>query len=596
MRADEWIVIPASFADADGPRHHVQGKIASAIGTDRSRSEVATQTTTIASADATTRTCDHADEYTQTDTTDVTPPRALSDDHPLPPLHDSLRIILDALHSSALDDDALAELLSADNTDTADTDTDCRIVSTLTLPSRAATMSATSVSSNISGALIATTFGSTRHVSWCAHQSALAVWSMIGAASLSPAPQHLLELSACATCAAFHPAHSHVVAVGLFTGQIRFYNLSAAEEPLLAATQTDDLYHREPITSLHWYKYRPPIQQRGTAVSPTAEFYLLSTATDGKTLHWTIDGKHPSNGAILVPNETYSGLSSSNRHTHIGITAAAISCDGSIVVVGSEGGGVIKGAMPTNMIVSASTSDKSGIPSGDLIWRREAYALIERCDLLNKAKVKQNVERYAKIAAVKVIGVDTLFQSNVAATLLYPSLARGTHDAHVGPVSAIAFHPTEKEIFVTAASDRTLYVRHAAAKSPLITIAAAGVSALTALAWSTARETVFAVGTAGPPRVLVYDLMHSTVEPMQTLNADGDADQDESAADISDARINSLCWSRGDSAAADDDARYGRLIAADSTGRTLVWRLSQRINTPQPDERQTLRRLISGVA
>lgn len=57
------------------------------------------------------------------------------------------------------------------------------------------------------------------------------------------------------------------------------YDYSRSEEQLIAKTAVDDYFHRDVITKINWWPFRPPGK-------PETNYNILSLGTDGKILLW----------------------------------------------------------------------------------------------------------------------------------------------------------------------------------------------------------------------------------------------------------------------------------------------------------------------
>ncbi|CAN0389415.1 unnamed protein product, partial [Hapterophycus canaliculatus] len=67
-------------------------------------------------------------------------------------------------------------------------------------------------------------------------------------------------------CVSCHPLSPAIIAAGSFNGEVVVWDTSR-DEPLLATSKIDDLYHREPVTSLSWVYSSRDNDHRLAAVS-----------------------------------------------------------------------------------------------------------------------------------------------------------------------------------------------------------------------------------------------------------------------------------------------------------------------------------------
>jgi hypothetical protein len=69
--------------------------------------------------------------------------------------------------------------------------------------------------------------------------------------------------------------------VGNYVGEILLYDLSKKNEQLLAKTVVDDYFHRDAISEISWWPFKPPGKSE-------MQYNLLSLSTDGKILLWEV--------------------------------------------------------------------------------------------------------------------------------------------------------------------------------------------------------------------------------------------------------------------------------------------------------------------
>ncbi len=56
----------------------------------------------------------------------------------------------------------------------------------------------------------------------------------------------------------FHPKKPSVFAVGTHVGEVLLYDFSKKEDPQLGKTIIDDYFHKDCITKISWWAFRPP--------------------------------------------------------------------------------------------------------------------------------------------------------------------------------------------------------------------------------------------------------------------------------------------------------------------------------------------------
>lgn len=96
-----------------------------------------------------------------------------------------------------------------------------------------------------------------------------------------PSPSTSSFIQNCVNCLSFHPKKPSVFAVGTYIGEVLLYDFSRKEEPLLGKSIVDDYFHKDCITRISWWAYRPPGR-------PETNHNLLSLGSDGKILLWEV--------------------------------------------------------------------------------------------------------------------------------------------------------------------------------------------------------------------------------------------------------------------------------------------------------------------
>ena len=83
----------------------------------------------------------------------------------------------------------------------------------------------TDIAWNSKGSQIAVAYGKTDHVTWCEHESIVAIWSIFRS-DFNPKKAHLeIEVNNCLTSVAFHPLDPLILAGGTMNGEIFIWNI-----------------------------------------------------------------------------------------------------------------------------------------------------------------------------------------------------------------------------------------------------------------------------------------------------------------------------------------------------------------------------------
>jgi WD repeat-containing protein 34 len=325
--------------------------------------------------------------------------------------------------------------------------------------------SCSKVAWNCTGSLIAACYGERTHVGWCDHKSTIAAWNIMSRRLNQAKPEIEIELSACASALAFHPKHPTMLAVGLFSGEIRVLDVNNTEEPLVANSSIDDYFHREPIAQLAW--------TRGIR----GEYTLVSISGDGKVLFWKMSNKlaHPVAGASIKPTSQYHGHGERrNQYKIMGGTAMSFSSlDFTNYVIGTEGGGVLKCQRPRPVQITKNRK------VGNYIWSPAAFQHLQGLPQQPRFEIKNIMEKYATKHGIKKVDLASIFAARPDPSKVFPQASRQvslltccrilnlTHlfvvwyfgksfDKHSGPVYSIHPSPFHRNLFLTCSTDGTL--------------------------------------------------------------------------------------------------------------------------------------------
>ena len=143
----------------------------------------------------------------------------------------------------------------------------------------------------------------------------------------------------------FHPKKPSVFAVGTYIGEVLLYDFSRKEDPLLGKTIVDDYFHKDCITKINWWAYRPPGKIE-------TNYNLLSLGSDGKILLWEIPNaalseesktktllRYPIKGFLMLRKKENVIIPVS------GLTMSQSYVNKNIFIVGSEGGSVLRATL-----------------------------------------------------------------------------------------------------------------------------------------------------------------------------------------------------------------------------------------------------------
>lgn len=142
---------------------------------------------------------------------------------------------------------------------------------------------------------------------------------------------------------------------------------------------------------------------------------------------------------------------------------------------------------------------------------------------------------------------------------------------HAGPVQALDFSPSHKDLFLSCSTDSCVRIYHLLRAKPLVTITPSE-GYLFGVAWSLVRPLVFAVAS-DDGNVYIYDLLHNRAKPAVALRVD---------TTINRAAVYSFAF----------NPQISDFIATgDSRGIVKVWQLSQFLSREQQGEKMILNKL-----
>lgn len=318
--------------------------------------------------------------------------------------------------------------------------------------------SATDVSWNSTGSVLAISYGHTDHQSWCIHEGHVCVW-FLDQRGLDPSRASVSIASpSCAMSVAYHPTEPALLSSGTFSGEVCVWSIVSDTDQLVARSGLYHNGHHEPVSQVMWIE---------DSQSKKADYNLISLGTDGKVLLWKLSeyanqlqlllGFHISHQAVGR------GVGSSHTLTEIGATCMRFSSeDKSLFVVGGENGGVFKCTLNRHL--------------------PEATPLNE-------------VDNHK-----------------------FPNPVTFSFKPHHGPVYSVSPSPFHRNVFLTCSTDSTARVYSFLETAPLLLLEPSH-GFLYSSIWSATRPLVFLLGTQDG-KILVYDLQKSRVCPVEVLGVE----------------------------------------------------------------------------
>lgn len=327
---------------------------------------------------------------------------------------------------------------------------------TLEEASQSSQFHCTGLAWNCTGSVLAASYGRFDHQDWCSHKSMLCTWNLDRRSIDSTKADISIDIPSCLMCLSFHPSEPAVVAGGSFSGEVLVWNTGREGDPLLASSGFTDLGHKEPVAKVSWMIN--PEEHKNKPL-------LLSLGNDGKILVWKhtpekrelqlMKGSRLLSGSI--PRSLRVGRSKGD--IEMGGTCLSFSHeDKTVLVVGSENGGLLKCSLPTPAEVNENTTE---------------------------ADFKSPIE-----------------------------FAFRPHHGPVYSVSCSSFH---RNLFLSCGTDSTARLYSMIDSAPLLLVEPSA-GYLFSVCWSPTRPLVFAMGT-GDGHVLIYDLKGSHIKPRVSLDA-----------------------------------------------------------------------------
>lgn len=287
------------------------------------------------------------------------------------------------------------------------------------------------VSWNATGAMLSAVFGRPDLCGWCDDSGILCCWSLFREDFSPNNPAYSVEHTSCFTAIACHPSQPSLIAAGSFNGEILVYDFASTNDFLKACSDIDEYFHREPISALHW--------TRNVSVSATSmdAYHLVSLSGEGKVLWWSVKTiEHASaetSGRLPFPVRGMTIPLYDPEMKAIGpaIGGTAMALDLSGILIGSEGGLVLRCFPPTKTIKQHKTAMGDSI----LRWEKAAADIVDYLPSHVQIKLCKHVERWVNGARGQVVTAHDIFTSKPKVQHIFPSPA-GTvtvFEAHVLP-------------------------------------------------------------------------------------------------------------------------------------------------------------------
>ncbi|CCW67477.1 unnamed protein product [Phytomonas sp. Hart1] len=310
---------------------------------------------------------------------------------------------------------------------------------------------------NASGTMLAVAYGRIDTSGWCYHNGYVGVWNLTRFDLNRNNPHYTLETDMHATCVAFHPKISHMLAVGTYSGEVILVPDITEEIPTEYSTRRTGLAHHEPITALEWVQ---EVQEHREAY----RYLLCSAAQDGQVMYWSPPHKMEAPSAVFgVPHK---------RQTAVGISSIAHVYSTGLTNLGE----------PPKM----SNPILVGLENGEIGCGRTPL-------IANVAE-----------------------KTATAASPLELDWIKGHH----GPVQALSPSPFFRHLFLTCSSDGTVNLSHNLDRVHLLTLEPSADTKhfLYDAQFSPSRPSVVAV-VSRSAFLHIYDLQSSRFRPVFSVEA-----------------------------------------------------------------------------
>eukprot|EP00397_Hematodinium_sp_SG-2012_P037886 GEMP01041141.1.p1 GENE.GEMP01041141.1~~GEMP01041141.1.p1 ORF type:complete len:534 (+),score=85.36 GEMP01041141.1:169-1770(+) len=394
---------------------------------------------------------------------------------------------------------------------------------------------------NITGSIVAASFGNIYTCGWseAPESGEVHVWRCFRdkhELKVTP-PSNSLVL-----CLAFHPIKPSLLAGGSYNGEVTLWDVSSPQDPQLASSDIGEYLHRDAVHAMEWQVNR-----------------LITLGADGKLLFWDIElnFQYPSRGFLVCSKkvDAFAGraLSVSSRD------------DNAMFCVGSETGLIYKGVHPPRTTTGQQIAN----------WRPCALKVLDEIGI-QRYKIQTHVEAYASRIGVKEITAETLFNSKLDPSLLFPPAKITELEPHQGPVQMLSFSPFHRKLMLSCSFDGSLRLFDVTSPRPMYVWYpySHGVSIpISSVSWSHSRPLVFACCSEKSTQVNIYDLVDKKREPSLVIDLPHAA--------------------RGAIRVAFNPVQHGVLAIGDYTGRLYLYRLPSSLTETGAEEGKRLHRMLA---
>lgn len=408
----------------------------------------------------------------------------------------------------------------------------------------------TDVAWNVTGSVLAVSYGKLETEGWSPESNSyICLWNVFKPAFESGKPDLKIEVPGFCLCLAFHPKKPSILAGGTYSGELILWDTGNELEPQLASSSIDEYFHREGIQAIDWI---PADMSSGNEIH-----YLITTVSgDGKVLIWD-----PKGDDLSYPTRGFMLLGSKKRV--IGGRALSFSpLDQSLFVVGSETGAIMRAFRPPSAVGMIK-------PTGAYTWKPCAVSVLDQlASKTTQMSLQHHVESYARAEGIKEISAGAVFASKPDQTVLFPSPKTTDLEPHASCVVQVAFSPFHRKLLLTASADGSVRLFDVLQQRPRYTFFPPAqnlsTSAVSAIAWSSARPCVFAIAME-MGGVYIYDLLESEQDPVLKLPLEQGGSS----------RATRITF---------NPIQRGLIAVGDEAGRTRVFKLPFRLCTQQKGE------------
>ena len=115
------------------------------------------------------------------------------------------------------------------------------------------------------------------------------VWNIFRRKMDPEVPDVVLDCETSILSVTCHPIWPSVIVAGTYNGQIKIWDLSLPDDPLVSSSSITDYSHRGPVAKLHWVRKSSSRRRSSSRALDGADYYLASLGADGLLLFWNVD-------------------------------------------------------------------------------------------------------------------------------------------------------------------------------------------------------------------------------------------------------------------------------------------------------------------